>query len=533
MPKSLGEQLLRRLRRRPDEVDVPTAELPRPPAVEQLEQAVLAAGSGRAVDCERLALLLLAIDVSAATAEVATVAETLLGDAGPTLWRNLDVAARRSWWHAPAWAESARERVASGEAGILGVVVASFHPSGFVREAAAARLGELDNSVAVRALALRASDWVPQVRARARAALGHRLSSVPGLLAVGPLAVALAGRVQGRWLADRVEASMATLSDADLARLYASTDWRVRRAAYTIALAGHRLDVRQLLRAVRLDGDLVVRTRCSDAAIRAAAAAGDLAQVRPLIKSGTAAVRAAAVSALARAGDAATAIAALPDRNPVVREVAQAAVRRSGLDPAERYRELVMAGGPVDAGALAGLGETGTSADVDLIGPALMHPQPRARVEAVRALRRLAAIDVATLVATLQDPSPAVTRQAALSLRQAAAGVAVPDLQSLLTSEQAAHVRSAAYRVLREHDVWTRVLTDLELHDDENEDLRNRARSDLAGWLSRNAATTYSMPSGATADRLDELLTRHAGTLGRDREQLLRFHLGLTKNRGS
>ncbi len=530
MPNSLGEQVLRRLRRRTGEVNVPTAELPRPPTVEQLEQAVLAAGSGRAVDCESLALLLLAIDVSAATAEVATVEKTLLGDAGPTLWRNLDVAARRSWWHAPAWAGSARERVASGEAGIFGVVVASFHPSGFVREASAARLGELDNPVAVRALALRASDWVPQVRDRARAALGHRLSSVTGLLAVGPLAVALAGRAQGRWLADRVEASMATLSDADLARLTASTDWRVRRAAYTIALAGHRLDVQQLLRAVRLDGDLVVRTRCADAAIRAAA--GDLAQVRPLINSGTAAVRAPAVSAIARAGDAAAAIAALTDRNPVVREVAQAAVRRSGLDPAERYRELVMAGGPADAGALAGLGETGTSADVDLIRPALMHPQPRARVEAVRALHRLGAIDVATLVAILQDPSPAVTRQAARSLRQAAADVAVPDLQSLLTSEQAAHVRSAAYRVLREHDVWTRVLTDLELHDDENQDLRNRARSDLAGWLSRNAATTYSMPSGATADRLDELLTRHAGTLGRDREQLLRFHLGLTKNRG-
>jgi hypothetical protein len=91
--------------------------------------------------------------------------------------------------------------------------------------------------------------------------------------------------------------------------------------------------------------------------------------------------------------------------------------------------------------------------------------------------------------------------------------------------------RSAAYRVLRERDIWTRVLTDLELYNDENDDLRNRVRGDIAGWLSREAATAYSMPAGATADRLDDLLGSLAGALGAHRERLLRFHLGLTSTR--
>jgi hypothetical protein len=35
------------------------------------------------------------------------------------------------------------------------------------------------------------------------------------------------------------------------------------------------------------------------------------------------------------------------------------------------------------------------------------------------------------------------------------------------------------------------------------------------------------MPSGGTADRLRDELARHPETLGRDRQRLLRFHLGL------
>ncbi len=140
-------------------------------------------------------------------------------------------------------------------------------------------------------------------------------------------------------------------------------------------------------------------------------------------------------------------------------------------------------------------------------------------------------MDVQTATEMLQDPSAAVTRQAALTLRPRAADVPLAVLQPLLAPDRPPHVRSAAYRVMRERDIWTRVLTDLELYNDENDDLRNRARGDIAGWLSREAATTYSMPAGATADRLDHLLVDLAGALGAHRERLLRFHLGLTPTR--
>ena len=272
----------------------------------------------------------------------------------------------------------------------------------------------------------------------------------------------------------------------------------------------------------------MIRVQCADAAIRAAVAAGSVDDVRPLTASGTAAVRAAAVSALARAGETDVAETALADRNPTVREVAQAALRRAGVDPPERYRALVRATVPADPGAVAGLGETGATPDTELVQPSLTDARPRGRVEGVRALRRLGSVDVPTLVKMLDDPSAAVTRQVATTLAPHASDIASERLTELLDARQVPHTRTAAYRLLRAQGVWTRVLTDLELYEDSDENLRGRARGDLTGWLEREAATTYSMPTGATVGRLDALLRQVAPSLGPSRERLLRFHLGLT-----
>lgn len=528
--ESLGRQLLRRLRRA--NRDSHSASVASVPAMrvdaDMLVAAIQAARSGGSTEVTHLALLLIATDQNGDD-QLGARAADLLVDAGPTLWKNLDLASRRIWWATPEWANTAQEGITRGDPSTLARVVASFHPVGFVREAAVARLGESSDDVALPALALRSADWVPQVRDRARIALAHRVSrSVDALLGVGPLAVAIAGRAQGGWLFDLLEEAVAGLSDSDMSRLLAAADWRLRRSAYSIALRDQRLNRRQLLQAAEHDGDLVIRVRCADAAIRDAVANGEVDDVRSLAASGTAAVRASAVSALARAGNTNIAIAALRDRNPMVREVAQAAVRRAGQDPAEHYRELLRVNGPSNPGVIAGLGETGTSEDVDLIRLFLEDPAARCRVEAVRALRRLGSVDVPTLVPMLDDPSAAVTRQVSSTLQPVAAAVKPETLEVLLENRQPPHVRTAAYRLLCAQDVWTRLLTDLELYQDDDERMRARARGDLLGWLDREAATTYSMPNDPVAVRLDTLIRDIAVSLGPNRERALRFHLGLS-----
>ena len=95
---------------------------------------------------------------------------------------------------------------------------------------------------------------------------------------------------------------------------------------------------------------------------------------------------------------------------------------------------------------------------------------------------------------------------------------------------QPPHIRFAAYRLLREHDVWTRLRTDLELINDPHLAVRTRARTDLGTWVLREAPTTYSMPQGETAERLDQLLLTAENVLPAWRIRLLRFHLGLSKH---
>jgi hypothetical protein len=204
--------------------------------------------------------------------------------------------------------------------------------------------------------------------------------------------------------------------------------------------------------------------------------------------SGTAMVRAEAVQALTGAGDIAPAVEALSDRNPMVRAVAQVALRRAGSDPAAYYRRLVTRV-PPKPGTIAGLGETGTPDDASLIRPWLDHPLPRCRAETIRALRRLGAADKDTISRMLTDPSGRVTRQVATTLRPWADRLDVRWLRQLLAETNPRHVRMAAYRLLRDRDAWTRLLVDLELLRDPSPSMRNRARSDVTAWVTREAPT--------------------------------------------
>ena len=529
MSESIGRRLLRKLR------GAPETRLPPPPARRiadvdeaQLRTAVENARDGAANSVHALAALLIDADRTD-DPDLAEFAVDLLSAADAKLWKNLDETARRIWWDVQDWAAQARDRISGGEPSTLALVVASFHPVGFVREAAVARLGEIDDQITLPVLALRAADWVTQVRDRARAAIARRVaSSVDALLGIGPVAVTLAERTQGNSLYSRLGDAIAQLDDEDLGRILATSDWRLRRAAYTIALRDSRLDRSDLVRAAERDTDRIIKMKCADAAVRAAVAAGRVDEIRPLATSSTAIVRAVAITALARAGESDSASAAIADRNPIVREVAQAALRRLDVDPAEQYRALAAARTPADPSSVAGLGETGDASDVEVILPSLKDVSPRGRVEAVRALRRLGWMNVPLLSAMLDDSSAAVTRQVVATLVPRATDVDAERLAELLDPRQRPHVRSAAYRLLRMQGVWTRVRTDLELLDDEDEKVRGRARGDLFGWVDRDAATIYSMPTGAVADHLDVLLRQAAPSLGPARERLLRFHLGLT-----
>lgn len=190
--RSLGQQLLKRLLRRP--LPSQPDALPPAPSITELERLFAAAVTGRTDDSERLAFTLLATDREG-PAELQAAAVTALRRADPRVWTTLDLAARRSWWHAPAWSRAVMQLLAEGDTGALTLIIASCHHDGYVREAAVARLAEIDDPAAIPALALRAADWVNEVLTRARLALEQQLERSP--TTGGPVAKASRPRFRG------------------------------------------------------------------------------------------------------------------------------------------------------------------------------------------------------------------------------------------------------------------------------------------------------------------------------------------------
>lgn len=452
------------------------------------------------------------------------VAVDALGCAEARWWLAVDGALREQWWSAPRWSRSLAADLADGEVDLLHLIVAGCHRDGRIREAAVGHLADHAHPAAFAVLALRTVDWVAEVRQRARGAVEGRLSSSRGSLTqFAEMAFALRGRGEGAWLAGRVEGVLRDLPLGGLEPLLAARDRRTRRAAYRAATTGGLLSLRRLTTAAVKDDDLPIRTLAARGAVEAATAP---AQLRELLVSRTALVRAEALQAVTAVGDLRAAEAALPDRHPLVRAIAQAAVRRSGADPAESYR-LLAGREPPAPGAIAGLGETGDAEDAGLVRRGLAHPRPRGRVEAVRALRRLGVTRSAELVPLLSDESGAVTRQVVVALRHDL-GVLDPGmLEALLDPGSAPHVRFAGYRLLIAGNAWQRLVTNLRLIDDPDDRLRGSARADITAWLDRQAATAYHGPSRKRAAELDRLIERARPILGEHKVRLLLFHAGL------
>jgi hypothetical protein len=521
--RSLGQQLLKRLLGRPSPAQ--QDELPQTPAPDELADLAAAAVSGRTEASERLAFALLAIDRDG-PAELQAAAIGVLEDADPRVWTNLDLAARRSWWHAPAWSRAVMPLLAEGEPGTLTLVIASCHHDGYFRQAAVARLAELDGGVAVPALALRAADWVNEVRSRARLALEQHLERSPATT-IGratPVALALGDRERGRWLTERLREVLRNADDDVLSATRAASDWRTRREGYAASIDRQVLPVDLLISAAEKDYDLPIRRMCARAAVAAAVSAGRQDALRPLLQSGTAVVRAEVLHAL---GDQPAAQAALADDNPLVRAVAQAILRRGGRDLRSLYVDLLSAE-PIAAGAVAGIGEVGRPEDSGLLVPLLSVGSPRVRAEAVRALRRLGQATPDLLFPMLRDDSGRVVRQVVAALRPNVTSLELPALRELLGAGYLQHTRTAAYKLLRERGAYVRLAVDLQLLNDASPELAGRAKADVHDWLTRVGPTAYEPPSGSIRDELDQRVTEQRSVLGASTTRALRFHLRLT-----
>ncbi|GAB7107917.1 hypothetical protein JCM4814A_62310 [Streptomyces phaeofaciens JCM 4814] len=462
-------------------------------------------------------------DGEAAAARLAQgepVRQVLPGD-DASAWTALDAGVRachldeRLWL--PDWeripdgrivAALVRERRPLTEAQLA---LALCHRDGRIRWAALGRAAEHPGLLPL--VVVRCSDWVPQVREPARRLLAETLDAGTAVRLL-PLILRVGRRDRGDFATGLATALLRTAPPRTLAPLYTHDDRAARRYAHRLAVDEGLLSPAELARTAARDSDTVVQSLCADAALAALAdgAHGDV--LEPLLAARGPRARSAGVTALRRAGRPERAVEFLSDRSGLVRACARYVVRQHGGDPSAWYRERCADPAGVSPGAVLGLAECGERQDAVLLWPLLRHPAAAVRAGAVAGLRTLDVTDIARLLPSLDDPSPAVVRRATLSLLPSAGSLDTGPLTRRTGTGWPPHVRIAAFRLLKAHSVPARLRTAVALADDENDRLRTLARRSLRDWGfamdPRGRAETEELLDRARR-RIDELTPARPG----------------------
>lgn len=472
---------------------------------------------------------MMAIPASTAGAVLLEV-ETVLMRADPRFWILLEGVRDRLCWDNPG---TRLQHLPAPSDTVPALCIKALFADGRTREQAVRILADSGSFAAMPVLALRAADWVPQVRETARAAITDRLNDDAdgaALTAIAPMALHLARRSQGRWLAEHTTQRLVGPSRARLAgRLLTSPQLSLRRAAYQALSDTAALGLERAVHGALHDRDIVIRSRCAEYAAQFAVGADSAPLIRHLLASSTPLVRAVALGALNRLGERDTIEAMLADRSALVRGTARFYLKPHGIDFARIYRRLLA--GDLDAvspGAVAGLAEVGSAADTDVILPLLQHPRVRIRVEAIRALQAIApAIDTDHMLALIEEnQSPAVTRQATTAILTRGTGVDPDRLLTLLEPDRPVPVRLAARHLLASRDSAWRLAIDVKLLSDPEEAVARRATSDLTVALQQQI---YTKPNGKTAELLAAHLPEADRLLPPATARLLRFILGIPR----
>lgn len=359
------------------------------------------------------------------------------------------------------------------------LALALCHPDGRVREAA---VGKAAGRPALLPLVIvRCADWAAPVRERARKVLRAGLD---GAEATGLAALVLkAGRRdRGEFAVGLLRELLCQAPHGRLVPLLTDRDREVRRFAHRIAVAERRLTPAELARTASRDNDTMVQKLCADAALAGASEADHEEVLVPLLGSRNPWVRSAGVTGLRRAGQADRAREFLVDRSSLVRACARYVVRQDGVDPLPLYRDWCTRAEEVAPGAPAGLGECGVRADARLLWPLITHPVGAVRVGAVVGLRTLDAVEEEPLRVLLDDPAPAVAREAATALAPSAGRLDIGWLLDRLAPDRPRHTRLAAFRLLDVQGGVIQLRSAVALLDDQDDKLRRWAGQSVQRW---------------------------------------------------
>ncbi|MFF0016112.1 hypothetical protein [Streptomyces sp. NPDC005374] len=452
-------------------------------------------------------------------AEGAALRESVFDAADPACWLELDTGIRRSvrssadgtWL--PAWQRTERGRtladaVRRGDALTdPQLALALCHQDGRIRKRALARTEGRPELLPL--VVLRCADWAEPVRDRARLRWAEAVT-VETAVALAPLALRIGVRHRGDFAVGLVDRALRSADREALLPLLTHADRTVRRFAHRLAVEEGFLSPAELARSAAQDSDTVVQGLCAEAALAALAkGAADETVRETLLGARNPRVRSAGVTALRRDGQGERAVGFLGDRAGVVRACARYVVRQLGGDPVEWYRGRCADAVAVSAGVVSGLAECGDRTDAAVLWALTSHPDPVVRARAVSGLRTLDVLDVRRLRALLDDPAPAVVREATLALVPSARMVDDGWLLERLAVERARETRVSAFRLLTAQGGIVRLRAAVALVDDPDDKLRHWARQSVQRWHPTADVTPGTVEVGELFERARHLFSDH------------------------
>lgn len=192
-----------------------------------------------------------------------------------------------------------------------------------------------------------------------------------------------------------------------------------------------------------------------------------------------------------------------------MRACARYVVRQYGGDPTAWYRERFTA--PDDPellpGTVIGLAECGDRADAGMLWPLLTHPSAGVRARAVAGLRALDATVTERLRPLLDDPAPAVVREAVLALLPSVNELPANWLLERTGPERPRHVRVGAFRLLSHRAGIVALRAAVGLLDDPDPKLRTWAGQSVQRWRPSADVRRGDAEVGELLDRSSHLFS--------------------------
>jgi HEAT repeat protein len=335
------------------------------------------------------------------------------------------------------------------------------HYNGRVREAAVRELARRSTTpFSLAVLILRANDWVEPVRTPAIAAvrdsltLQRRAEWMPLLGAIA--AITTRSRADNTWILDRIRAIFAQPEGHSLLlEALNSPDRHTARFAFTAVAILPPAERATFIAAGLRNADPVVRLRTAQAIKSSLDTPDRDALIDHMSRDAHMPVRREALYAMLAAPDEPKRrhlLAMLLDPHTSIRHAARVYLRDipGSPDPREFYiAALADHSSPSLAAAIAGLGDTGSRGDADILAPFATHASPRVGTAAIRAVTRLDP-DQRTdwLLSFLANPRPALAAAAARTLRPRAGSLNPDHLRSLVHQSPHPHSRQCALTLL-------------------------------------------------------------------------------------